>query len=116
MNDSIDPSPSSNKVSFLDQTMNSEYHLGEIVLAQNATYSNETNGTYAEIAQELHWGYPLDLHSMEHGILLGYCIEVFGPTGIHLFATPNQLRKIKGDEGQLRRQTVKSEKPELVEL
>ncbi len=115
MSDSIDFSPSSSKVTFLDQSMIPEYYLGEIVISQNATYFDEVNGAYAEITRGLHWCNVFDLHSMEHSMLLGYCIEVFGPNGIHVFSTPDQLRKLKGDEAELLRQPVECEKPELGE-
>ena len=117
MSDSSESSSSSNKVTFLDQSMVSEYHVGEIVIAQNATYFDELNGAYAEITKELHWGTPLDLHSMEPiEATLGYSIDVFGPTDLQIFATPNQLRKLKGDEGELRLEPAESEKPEVVEV
>ena len=115
MSDSIDSPPSSNKVTFLDQSMISEYHEGEVVVLINATYFDEYNGAYAVVTNELHWCDPMDLHTMEHCVSLGYGVEVMQSNDVDFFARSYQIRKLKGDESELLRQPVESEKPELVE-
>ena len=77
---------------------------GELAIMQHASYYEEWNGALAVVVGGLATRSPINMHTLEHNVCLGYQVVPLVPGGFKVTCAPYQLRKLRDrDDGAVRR-------------